>query len=107
MENALKNNPAQGLHLRAQARLDETEAALISIEDDGVGIAAASLPFIFNRFYRANTTGKIKGTGLGLSIVKHAVEAHGGTVQAERVPGVRTCFSIRLAAGNRSKAGEA
>lgn len=96
MENALKNNPAPGLHVQVHACRDESGAPLISVEDNGVGIAAEALPFIFNRFYRADTTGKIKGTGLGLSIVKHAVEAHGGTIHAVSVPGERTCFTIRL-----------
>ena len=68
----------------------------VQVEDNGVGIDAAALPFIFNRFYRADTSGKIKGTGLGLAIVKHAVEAHGGSITAESTPGTRTCFTITL-----------
>jgi two-component system phosphate regulon sensor histidine kinase PhoR len=96
LENALKNNPAPGLRIRLSAHKDEDGTCRVQVEDNGVGIDAAALPFIFNRFYRANTSGKIKGTGLGLAIVKHAVEAHGGSITAESTPGTRTCFTITL-----------
>lgn len=100
MENALKNNPTPGLCVDLTASRDET-ATVISVTDNGVGIPTEHLPFIFNRFYRANTSASIKGTGLGLSIVRHAVEAHGGTITAESIPGQRTAFSITLP--NRGK----
>lgn len=96
MENALKNNPSPGLQLRVSAGLAADGTRHICVEDNGVGIGADSLPFIFNRFYRADKTGRIKGTGLGLAIVKHAVEAHGGSIRAESEPGVRTAFIITL-----------
>ncbi len=96
LENALKNNPAPGLRIRLSAHKDEDGTCRVQVEDNGVGIDAAALPFIFNRFYRADTSGKIKGTGLGLAIVKHAVEAHGGSITAESTPGTRTCFTITL-----------
>lgn len=94
LENALKNNPAPGLKVTLKAEQQENGARIIRIEDNGIGISAESIPFIFNRFYRADKSGKIKGTGLGLSIVKHAVEAHGGRISVESTPGVRTCFTI-------------
>ena len=94
LENALKNNPAPGLKVALKAEQQENGARIIRIEDNGIGISAESIPFIFNRFYRADKSGKIKGTGLGLSIVKHAVEAHGGRISVESTPGVRTCFTI-------------
>lgn len=96
MENALKNNPERPVCLSVVARREADGTTMICVEDDGVGIAAEALPFIFNRFYRADVTGLIKGTGLGLSIVKHAVEAHGGSIRAESTPGVCTRFVIRL-----------
>ena len=89
MENALKNNPSPGLRVDLTAARDET-GIIISVSDNGVGIPSEHLPFIFNRFYRANTSASIKGTGLGLSIVRHAVEAHGGNITAESIPGQRT-----------------
>lgn len=94
LENALKNNPAPGLTVTLTAEQQEGSSRVIRIEDNGIGIPAEAIPFIFNRFYRADKSGKVKGTGLGLSIVKHAVEAHGGRISVESTPGVRTCFSI-------------
>jgi two-component system phosphate regulon sensor histidine kinase PhoR len=94
LENALKNNPAPGLRIRLSAHKDEAGTCRIQVEDNGTGISPEALPFIFNRFYRADQTGKVKGTGLGLAIVKHAVEAHGGSIRAESAPGVRTAFII-------------
>ncbi|MBQ9834869.1 MAG: hypothetical protein IJO34_00940 [Akkermansia sp.] len=96
MENALKNNPERTINLHVSAQKEPQGACTICVQDDGVGIASESLPFIFNRFYRADVTGRIKGTGLGLSIVKHAVEAHGGSIRAESTLGVCTRFIIRM-----------
>ncbi|MBQ1961154.1 MAG: hypothetical protein II349_06500 [Akkermansia sp.] len=96
MENALKNNPERPIVLRVCAQVDAQGRYTICVQDDGAGIAPEALPFIFNRFYRADATGRIKGTGLGLSIVKHAVEAHGGSIRAESTPGSCTRFTIRM-----------
>lgn len=98
MENAVKNNPQPGLHLFIHARKEADGSVVIEVQDNGVGILPGALPYIFNRFYRADTTGKIKGTGLGLSIVKHAVEAHGGTISAKSEPGKETTFRIAIPA---------
>ncbi len=98
MENALKNNPTPGLRLEVRASRTADGGAQVEVADNGIGIAADALPFIFNRFFRADTTGKVKGTGLGLSIVRHAVEVHGGSICAESTPGVRTIFRITLPA---------
>lgn len=95
MENALKNNPSPGLRVSLTATQDNT-GTTITVSDNGVGIPAEHIPFIFNRFYRANTSAAIKGTGLGLSIVRHAIEAHGGHITAESTPGIRTDFTITL-----------
>ncbi len=96
LENALKNNPEPGLQVELSARMTANGNRQICVTDNGRGIAPEAIPFIFNRFYRADTTGKVKGTGLGLAIVKHAVEAHGGSITAESSPGKRTTFIISL-----------
>lgn len=96
LENALKNNPEPGLQVELSARVTANGNRQICVTDNGRGIAPEAIPFIFNRFYRADTTGKVKGTGLGLAIVKHAVEAHGGSITAESTPGKRTTFIISL-----------
>ena len=71
----------------------------VAVIDNGIGIPAADLPFIFKRFYRVekhHSQNEIKGTGLGLSIVKRAIEAHGGSITCHSAPGVRTSFEITL-----------
>lgn len=98
MENALKQNPQGPLKLVVQAEKYE-EQIKISICDNGVGIPAADLPYIFKRFYRVekhHSQSEIKGTGLGLSIVRRAIEAHGGKITASSIPGQQTCFVISL-----------
>ena len=74
---------------------------LLWVSDNGVGIPATDLPFIFRRFYRVekhHSQQEIKGTGLGLSIVKRAVEAHRGRIEANSTPGHETRFEITLPA---------
>lgn len=70
----------------------------VSVRDTGIGIASEHLPYVFERFYRADksrarTTG---GAGLGLAIVKQLVEAHGGRVWAESEPDQGSRFSFTL-----------
>ncbi len=50
--------------------------------DDGIGVAEADLPRLFERFYRGDRARASRGTGLGLAIVKHIVTQAGGTVEA-------------------------
>ena len=98
VENALKQNPANGLEIKIEAKAVDG-GINISVSDNGVGIPSGDLPYIFKRFYRVEkdqVKSEIKGTGLGLSIVKRAVEAHGGEITATSQPGQRTCFMIRL-----------
>lgn len=96
LDNALKNNAEPGLKLEVSSAVARDGALLISVQDNGVGIEAEHLPYIFNRFYRADKTGKVKGTGLGLSIVRHAVEAHGGSISVSSTPLHCTVFTIRM-----------
>jgi two-component system, OmpR family, phosphate regulon sensor histidine kinase PhoR len=98
IENALKENETPGLRLRIIGEWTESDCT-ITVEDNGIGIPAADLPFIFKRFYRGtrhSARSMAKGTGLGLSIVKRGVEAHGGTIEVQSAPGVRTAFIMRL-----------
>jgi signal transduction histidine kinase len=68
----------------------------IRVADQGVGIPAADLPHIFDRFYRVREQGRVKGTGLGLSISKGIVEAHGGMIEAENRAGGGTVITVML-----------
>ncbi len=71
---------------------------LLSIRDHGPGFEQADLPYVFERFYRADRARKLPGSGLGLAIVRQAAEAHGGHVEAENAPDggarVRISFGV-------------
>ena len=71
---------------------------LVSIINQGPGIAPEDLPHLFQRFHRVGTDkhSHIKGVGLGLYIVQQLIEAHGGRVQAESTPGGKTTFCFTL-----------
>ncbi len=60
---------------------------VLTVRDHGQGFAAADLPFVFDRFYRAEEARKLPGSGLGLAIVRQAAEASGGYVEAENAAG--------------------
>jgi two-component system sensor histidine kinase MprB len=57
------------------------------VRDHGPGFQEADLPFVFDRFYRADDARKLSGSGLGLAIVRQAAEACGGSVEAHNAPG--------------------
>jgi two-component system sensor histidine kinase MprB len=60
---------------------------VLSVRDHGPGFEQADLPFVFDRFYRADRARKLPGSGLGLAIVRQAAEACGGYAEAENAPG--------------------
>ncbi len=93
--NALRHTPAGGQVSLAATR--DADTVLLTIRDTGAGIDAAHLPYVFDRFYKADPArSDAGGTGLGLSIVKAIVERHGGAVRVTSTPGVATCFEVRL-----------
>lgn len=100
LENAIKENPNPGLVIRVSGEW-RPDGCVLTVSDNGIGIPAHDLPFVFKRFYRGHKhhSPEIKGTGLGLSIVRRTVEAHGGTIELASMPGVETRFTIRLPAG--------
>lgn len=81
LSNAINYTEAGG-NIVLKAGLDSEGALAISIIDDGIGIHAADLPHVFDRFYRTDQSRSrgISGTGLGLAITRAIVEAHGGTI---------------------------
>ncbi len=71
---------------------------LVSVRDQGIGIAAEDIPRIWERFYRVDNTNtrRIGGTGLGLSIARSLVELHGGRIWVASTPGVGSLFAFTL-----------
>jgi signal transduction histidine kinase len=97
IENALKENLQPGLIITLSGQWSDTECVL-KVSDNGTGIPAHDLPFVFKRFFRGDKhhSSAVKGTGLGLSIVKRAVEAHHGTITATSQPGLATTFTMTV-----------
>jgi two-component system phosphate regulon sensor histidine kinase PhoR len=79
-ENAIRY-AGHGATFTLSARRDG-ESVVLEGADDGIGVAAADLPRLFERFFRTDRARASRGTGLGLAIVKHVVTAAGGSVQA-------------------------
>jgi PAS domain S-box-containing protein len=80
----------------------EDSGKVLYIRDNGMGIPEESQKTIFQRFKRGVNVGDISGTGLGLSIVKGNIEAHGGKIWVESVPGKGTTFYFTLGASGKS-----
>jgi signal transduction histidine kinase len=73
----------------------------VTVRDTGVGIAPEELPYIWERFHRADISRARAdgGTGLGLAIVRSIVQKHGGTISAESELGQGSAFSFTLPVG--------
>jgi CheY-like chemotaxis protein/anti-sigma regulatory factor (Ser/Thr protein kinase) len=97
LSNASKYTKPRGA-IRLTAKV-EGEEAVIRVRDTGVGISPEFLPRVFTLFAQADTSSDRSqgGLGIGLAIVKHLVELHGGTVEAESEgPGKGSQFAVRL-----------
>lgn len=96
VDNAIRHTDAGGsvtVHQRSDDR-----GISIEVEDNGAGIPEDDLPFVFERFYKADkarTRGK-SGTGLGLAIAKNIIEAHNGIINVQSKLGQGTTFSFLL-----------
>ncbi len=83
VENSMKYRKENGKIQIIASR--EVDAVLIRVRDNGIGINSDDIPYVFDKFYRAekSRTSSIPGSGLGLSICKYIVENHGGTIYCE------------------------
>ena len=96
LSNAIKYGAAE-TPIEIEVRLRDLDL-LVSVVNQGAGIAPEDLPHLFQRFHRVgkDQQSHIKGVGLGLYIVQQLIEAHGGRVQAESTPGGKTTFRFTL-----------
>jgi two-component system phosphate regulon sensor histidine kinase PhoR len=96
VDNALKYTP-EGGQVRVSWTVTDDQVCL-EVSDTGIGIPAADLARIFERFYRVDKdrSRELGGTGLGLSIVKHLAQAMHGTVRASSVPDQGSTFYVCL-----------
>ncbi len=86
----------QGKPITLQVTPDEGGRARIRVVDRGIGIPAEDQARVFDRFERAVTSEHFGGLGLGLYIARQIVEAHGGEIRVESVPGAGTTFTVLL-----------
>ncbi|WP_454191852.1 ATP-binding protein [Paenibacillus sp. Marseille-Q7038] len=98
LDNAFRHTPS-GRHISIISSTKNENELEIRIQDKGKGIPREDLPFIFERFYKADKA-RVRdvgrGTGLGLAIVKHIIDAHQGTIEVDSIHGEGTEFTILL-----------
>jgi signal transduction histidine kinase len=96
LSNAIKYSSSEGIILFET--IDEDEFSGFRITDQGIGIPEEELPYIFERFYRADKSRNrlTGGSGIGLTIVKSIIEAHGGSVRVESKVNKGSCFTVLL-----------
>lgn len=108
VNNALRYTPPAGTITLSAHQSGSLQPAwvVLTVQDTGAGIPAEALPFVFDRFYRADAARAQQATesGLGLAIAKSITEAHGGTIHVESEPGHGATFTVLLPAGNAGAA---
>ncbi len=104
LDNALKYTPEGGT---VEVRVSRSPGmATIRVTDSGPGIPEDQLPYIFDRFYRADPSRSTPGTGLGLAIAKQIVARHAGSLTAENAPAGGASFTLRLPSSGSSPAAD-
>jgi len=99
LSNAYKYSPAGKpvrLSLALEPQAQGPEHVCLQVTDQGIGMTAAQVERVCERFYRADASGKVPGTGLGMSIVKEIISLHRGTITIQSELGQGTCVSICL-----------
>lgn len=99
--NAFKHTPEKG---KIELRIDDKEnLIIIKVIDSGEGIPQKALPFIFDRFYQANSSISSPGSGIGLALSKGIVELHHGEIGVQSAVGYGSIFTVTLSKDNLFK----
>jgi signal transduction histidine kinase len=101
LSNAFKFTFEGEIELRLQKR---GKFAHLTVLDTGIGIPAAELPNLFQRFHRVDGR-TYEGSGIGLALVSELVKLHGGTVSVKSEPGVGSAFEVSIPLGSFAPAG--
>lgn len=99
IENALNYTPAGGsVRVVLSHSHSPHEQIQVHIRDTGIGIAPEHLPFVFDRFWRADQARSRRegGSGLGLAIAQAIAQSHGGSIQVRSELGIGSCFQVIL-----------
>lgn len=91
LDNALKYSP-EGTTITVALNKENQ----VTVRDQGEGIPAEALPYIWDRFYQSDRSRESTGSGLGLSIAKRLIALHGASVAVESRPGEGTAFTVRF-----------
>ena len=94
LSNAVKYSP-EGAPVHFTGRR-ESNMAVLTVQDRGIGIPDKDLPHLFEAFHRGGNVGEIPGTGLGLVIIKRCVDLHGGSISVTTKTGEGTTFTVRV-----------
>jgi signal transduction histidine kinase len=107
LDNAIKYTPRGG-RIVVRTYADSTGAPVCEIVDTGIGIEARDLPYIFDRFFRAENARLAAdvGSGLGLAIARWIVDVHDASLSVESTLGVGSTFRVKFRAQKRLPVGE-
>lgn len=99
ISNAFKFTLTGEITVRLRLVSDRVE---LTVEDSGIGIPAAEIPYLFKRFHRVKgAQGRtFEGSGIGLSLVQELVNLHGGTIQASSIEQEGSCFTVSIPLGS-------
>ncbi|GEM_PF-2403815 len=95
LTNAVKFSPRGGRITLSISH--DGDSAVLRVQDEGIGIPAADLPYVFEWFRRgSNVSGSIAGSGIGLATARQIAQQHGGSLSAESQEGQGSTFTLRL-----------
>jgi two-component system, OmpR family, sensor kinase len=94
LSNAIKYSAGES-PIRIGASI-QSDRAVVTVEDEGLGIPAADIDRLFERYFRGSNVSGIVGTGVGLNLVKMVVDLHGGDIEVESTEGKGSRFTVRL-----------